>query len=59
MIHRYTLHRSPLKDFLTTRLQGARRSFYTLMAHLEEKYYVGLLSAARVLGELVKDQRLG
>jgi hypothetical protein len=31
----------------------------SLMAHLEEKYYAGLLSAARLLGELVKDQRLG
>jgi len=31
----------------------------SLMAYLEEKYYAGLLSAVRVLGELVKDQRLG
>jgi hypothetical protein len=25
MIHRYSSRRSPLKDFLATRLQGARR----------------------------------
>ncbi len=33
--------------------------FASELADLEEKYYAGLLSAARVLGELVKDQGWG